>query len=181
VKYFTGVGSREVDEEGYELLYSASKFLSSKGYILRSGGAEGADHACEMGCDLVNGEKEIYIPWKGFNKSNSELIGACTKARKLASEIHPAWEKCSTWAKVMHSRNCYQVLSQSLDKPSDLLICWTSGGEVRGGTATSIKLAIKYNVPIYNFGRYDDIIKFEKDFNIKISKKDTGIMTGFKF
>ncbi len=181
MKYFTGVGSRETDEEGCELLFSASKYLASQEYILRSGGAEGADVACEKGCDLVQGVKEIYIPWKGFNKSNSILIGSCNKAQDMASKLHPAWEKCSKWARILHGRNCYQVLGKTLDKPSDLLICWTPNGEVRGGTATAIKLAISNNIPIYNFGRYDDIIKFEKDFNIKISQDKQEMTTGYKF
>lgn len=178
MKYFTGVGSRKTDEEGCELLISASKYLASQEYILRSGGAEGADVACEKGCDLVQGVKEIYIPWKGFNKSNSILVGSCNKAQDIASKLHPAWEKCSKWARVLHGRNCYQVLGKTLDKPSDLLICYTDGN---GGTRTALKLAEEYNIPIYNFTVYDDIIKFEKNFNTVISKSNTNMMARFKF
>lgn len=180
MKYFTGVGSRSVDEEGYNLLFSASQFLSLQGYILRSGAAEGSDTAAELGVYEVNGAKEIYIPWKGFNKSTSDLIGANDKALKIASEIHPAWGKCSKWVRLLHARNIYQVLGKTLDKPSDLLICWTPGGDTVGGTATSLRLAMKYNIPIYNFGNFDDVVRFEKDFKTKISRKDIAI-GDFKF
>src|SRR5690606_30646410 len=115
-------------------------FLSEEGFILRSGGAPGADTFFEQG--VYDPElKHIYLPEKGFNKNPSQLFGVCDKALEIAEQIHPAWDRCKPYARLLHARNVYQVLGKTLDTPSDFLICWTEGGEEKGGTRTAIKLA----------------------------------------
>jgi len=44
--------------------------MSEKGFVLRSGGAKGADEAFENGA----GEKEIYLPWRGFRDNPSPPV-----------------------------------------------------------------------------------------------------------
>lgn len=56
--YYAGVGSRETPQDILNTMYKIGKYLASKGYTLRSGGAIGADTAFENGCDSVKGEKE---------------------------------------------------------------------------------------------------------------------------
>lgn len=56
--YYTGIGSRETPEEVLSLFTIVGEFLAKKGYILRSGGAKGADKAFEVGCDKAKGKKE---------------------------------------------------------------------------------------------------------------------------
>ena len=48
--------------------------LALEGFVLRSGGADGADTFFEIGCDMSNGLKEIYLPWNNFNNNLSQLI-----------------------------------------------------------------------------------------------------------
>lgn len=122
------------------------KELGAKGWVLRSGGAEGADKAFENGFDTVNGLKEIYLPYKGFNKSSSPRFHVCKEALQLASEIHPNWPACTSVARLLHARNTYQVLGQGLDRPSDVLLYWCEDEKV-GGTRTALKLAERWNVP----------------------------------
>ena len=62
-KIYSGIGSREIPYDVEELMVMIGKFLALKGFTLRSGGADGSDISFETGCDLVNGNKEIYIPW----------------------------------------------------------------------------------------------------------------------
>ena len=78
----------------------------------------------------------------------------CDKALEIAASVHPAWDKCSWWAKQLHARNVYQVLGKDLNTPSDLLVCWTKYGEEVGGTATAIKLAKLHNISVCNIGDY---------------------------
>lgn len=59
--FYTGVGSRETPNKVIDLMYRIAKFLAERNWILRSGGAVGADKAFENGCDNVNGKKEIYF------------------------------------------------------------------------------------------------------------------------
>lgn len=151
LKRYTGVGSRKTPGEVLAYFVKVSAFLAEKGFTLRSGHAEGADLAFETGCDSVRGSKEIYVPWKRFNGSDSDLTPtqvAFTKAKAL----HPAWEKLARGGRALHARNCHQVLGVSLLAKSDFLICWTLGGAATGGTRTAIVLAEENGVPIYNLG-----------------------------
>ncbi len=155
-KFFTGVGSRETPEDILDIIKNISHKLSEQNYILRSGGADGADLAFENGC---LGNKEIYLPWKGFNNNNSPLYNITKEAMELASQIHPAWSRLSFGAKKLHSRNCFQVMGQNLNSPSNLLICWTKDGKDVGGTRTAIILARQNNIPVYNLAIKEDLDK----------------------
>ena len=61
-------------------------------------------------------------------------------------------------------RNLNQVLGKDIDNPdlSNLLVCWTENGEIKGGTATAIRLAMKFNVPVINLGIQEDIDKLKE-------------------
>lgn len=83
---------------------------------------------------------------------NKDLIA---ETERIASEVHPAWDKCNEWARGMHSRNCHQILGYDLQSPVDAVICWTPDGNVVGGTATAIRIALKYNIPVFNLGTKD--------------------------
>lgn len=166
-KFYTGVGSRESPKFACKAMTSIACFLEQEGYILRSGGADGADLAFENGVTLST-NKHIYLPKKGFNKNPSKLYNVADDARALAlaESIHPAWDRCTPYARLLHARNCYQVLGQNLDNPSDFLVCWTENAEKRGGTRTAIVLAEKNGVPILNLGKYDTIRRCLNAFEI---------------
>ncbi|MCK9530477.1 MAG: hypothetical protein M0R77_07940 [Gammaproteobacteria bacterium] len=165
MKYFTGVGSRETPEHICGIVKQISLKLSEDNWILRSGGADGADLAFQGGTteDIT---PEIYLPWYGFNNlySTESLLfpkfwDNWHEAEALASEVHPAWDKLSDGAKALHTRNCYQVLGKDLETPSKFLICWakeTKSGEISGGTRTAVVLAQQNNIPIYNLW-YDEV------------------------
>ena len=146
-----GVGSRETDQLGMQMMAKIAKAFSAKGFTLRSGGAKGADQAFEHNW---SGPKEIYLPWNGYEnkwRKNGYIIPAIDERHiALAASVHPAWERCSAGAQKMHSRNTCQVLGENLDKPATLLVCWTVNAELRGGTAVAIKIAMQNNIPVFN-------------------------------
>jgi hypothetical protein len=149
--FYTGVGSRSTPPAAQQLLKEIASTLESLGYILRSGASDGADAAFETG---VNAEahKEIYLPWQRYNNSSSNIYTITQEALKLASGLCSYWENVSPAGKLFHARNCYQVLGHNLDTPSLFLICWTPEGTTIGGTATSIKLATRHQIPVFNLG-----------------------------
>ncbi|PZR90892.1 MAG: hypothetical protein DI537_17555 [Stutzerimonas stutzeri] len=66
-----------------------------RGFTLRSGGAGGADLACEK--DVPERGKEIFLPWKGFNGSTSRFYPAplsdaaiAAAAARLAPDFDPS-------------------------------------------------------------------------------------------
>ena len=70
----------------------------------------------------------------------------------------------------MHSRNCHQILGYDLKSPVDCVITWTPNGNIQGGTATAIKLAIKHNIPVFNLG-VEDKDKVLKDIKMFLEKE----------
>ena len=177
--YYAGIGSRETPQKVLDGFQSIGTILAKRGYCLRSGRADGADKSFEIGCDKANGRKEIYLPWKGFNGSNSNLfVGNLQKeaeAISIASKYHPAWDKCKDGAKKLMQRNTYQVLGQDLETPSDFVICYTDRGLEKGGTAQAIRIAKDNDIPIFNVGNYcnyeNDTVMLNKEICNKAFKE----------
>jgi len=152
--YYSGIGSRKTPENILVIMREVAKKLAKTGFTLRSGGADGADMAFEQGCDEVGGKKEIYLPWKKFNKNFSPLFDISEEAFKMSEKYHPAWSACSDGAKRLHARNCYQVLGSDLKTPSLFILCWT--WEDKGGTLQACRIATDYGIPIINIKTHSD-------------------------
>lgn len=154
--------------------------MAKLGFILRSGGADGADAAFESGVAKAASElntnleslAEIYLPWKGFRKNQSPLYGSCKRARLLAKEFHPNWANVSPAGRDFHGRNMYQILGRNLDKPSSFVLCWTKDGAITGGTGQALRLAQEYGIPILNFACHDD--EYINDFILEQAERMRG-------
>jgi len=147
-KYYAGIGSRQTPEPVCNYMVLIAHKLSLAGYILRSGGADGADKAFEIGAD--KDKKEIFLPWKGFNNNPSPLYHLTDEATELARKYHPKWKNLTPSARSFHTRNCYQILGYDLKTPVDFVICWTADGKASGGTGQAIRIATAYSIPVYN-------------------------------
>lgn len=154
-KFYTGVGSRSTPEDIMYIIGKLAKKLANNGWIVRSGGAIGADRAFEAGAISVGGGRMIYYP-QDANAASMDM----------ASKVHPAWNKCSDYVKKLHARNCFQVLGIDLNTPSSFLVCWTPGGADVGGTRTAIVIARNNNIEVINLGikhQLDRIVKYIED------------------
>lgn len=149
-KIYTMIGSRSTPQPILDLMFDIAARLGEDGWILRSGGADGADSAGESGANSVGGLTEIYLPWKGFNGRSSDLYPPTFDAKLRASRIHPGWDRLSQGAALLHARNVHQILGKNLRIPTQFVICWTPGGKPIGGTRTAIVLAEENNIPVYN-------------------------------
>ncbi|TCJ00449.1 hypothetical protein [Cytobacillus praedii] len=173
--YYAGIGSRETPNDVLVYFTKLAAYLSTKGFTLRSGGAEGADKAFEIGCDKVNGKKEIYLPWKGFEKSSSKLIVSNTKAFEIAQNFHPNWSRLSEGAKKLQARNSHQVLGDDLETPSSFIVCWTKNGKGQGGTGQALRIAKHYKIPIFDAGSYMNVDEIKV--NLKEFLLSNGILS----
>lgn len=156
-KFYTGIGSRQTPPEILRIMMSLATKLKSLGYVLRSGGADGADSAFERN---AGSSSEIY-----------RASDATDVAIDLASKFHPAWNRCSDYAKKLHGRNAFQVLGSDLKTPSAFVVCWTPDGCIdhssrsirTGGTGTAISIASANGIPVFNLCRrdhYERIVEF---------------------
>lgn len=137
---YAGIGSRQTPPDVLAHMEATAGVLDTCGYTLRSGGAAGADRAFEAG--VRSGRKEIFVAEHGIHRA----------ALKLAAQFHPAWEKCTAYARLLHARNCLVILGRDLDDPVRFVICWTPGGQLVGGTAQAIRVARHHGIPVHNWG-----------------------------
>ncbi len=150
---YAGIGSRKTPKTLKLTISTIASYLSIEfNAVLVSGGASGADSFFEEGCDQVNGQKEIWLPELGFN-GHSEGLLPSDDAYLMAPRFVPHWKKCKPFAKNAHARNCHQILGADLMTPVSFVVCWTPQGELVGGTATALRIAIEHDVPILNLGK----------------------------
>jgi len=148
----TGIGARATPPHALILMRNLGRVLAELGWTLRSGGAPGADTAFEIGCDLGRGAKEIFLPHAGFNRSRAPFRGIPDRAFEIAASLHENWAACKPFDRCAHGRNVQEVLGQELDTPADLVIAWTEGGLLKGGTRTALRLAGRMGIPVLNLG-----------------------------
>ena len=157
--YYAGIGSRQTPQEILDQFVGIGFLLGKKDFVLRSGGAKGADCAFENGCFFSQGKMEIYLPWEKFNLKDSPLFRISQDAYDLAEKFHPAWNNCSDAAKKLHARNGYQILGIHLRNPSNFVVCWSPG---KGGTEQALRIARHYEIPIFNFYEENAKEKFKE-------------------
>lgn len=179
IRYYAGIGSRETPPEILEIMNRIASYLEACGFVLRSGGADGADTAFESGVQDPH-HKEIFIPWDGFNGRQASETGVYTQARedaelaeKYAANAHPAWyakrsdgtDVLSRGARRLHMRNVSQVLGFHLQYPIKFAIIWAeeSNGNPKGGTGQAVRICQAIGIPIFN-------LIIERDFNRIMSK-----------
>ncbi len=184
-----GIGSRETPDLVFAFMTDAMRAFAQRGWVLRSGGAPGADQACEAGYSEHRSLTEIFLPWKGFEGSKSRLYppylsdadldAAIARARPgwepkmltgrespteivanaylFGEHFHPRWDRVSSGARKLQSRNGHQVLGEKLNDPSTLVVAWTVDGEATGGTGQAIRFAEEFGIPVVNLKRRRDL------------------------
>ena len=135
---YAGIGSRETPEDILDIMSKIGKDFYNKGYILRSGKAKGADQAFEQ---FVPKLKEIFTAQDAEGREDW---------LDHASKYHPAWDRCSRFAQLLHARNSAIILGDQLNEPVEFVVCWTKGGKLQGGTAQGMRIALDNNIPIFN-------------------------------
>ena len=188
------IGSRQLEQkqeyfEDIKLCYNVCMRLAQLGVTFTSGlceiGMDGiAQKAYSKAVDLglaKESQFEVYVADQhNIHRStlprrhlatvrNKDLI---SETERIASEVHPAWDRCNDWARGMHSRNCHQILGYDLQSPVDAVICWTPDGAVVGGTATAIRIAMKYDIRVFNLGVLDKESVLNDIKNFLESRKD---------
>ena len=152
VRYYAGVGSRETPADVLLTMEEIARDLEVRGYTLRSGGALGADTAFLRGV-------------QDFRKAEIFDANDCTdEAMELSGKLHPAWDRCSEYAKKLHGRNAMILLGEDLQTPVDFVLLWTPGGKGIGGTGQAIRIAKEYDIPVYNMFNSGWVFDWHMDF-----------------
>lgn len=155
---YAGIGSRETPDDIQAAMTAIARRLHDLGFVLYSGGADGADTAFYNGSGDLN---EIYLPWDGFNQFAGKYRLPAPAAFTIASLIHPGWRNLKKGGRPLMARNCHQVMREDLATPVDFVVCWTQDGAEEskdrsprtGGTGQAIDLASRMGIPVVNLAR----------------------------
>ena len=168
VPIYAGVGARATPEPVLAHMREIAERLGERGWLLRTGGAAGADSA--FAAAAPPDRREVIVPWRGYNgldtRAGDTRAGdgsACrvlTRAeieamRPLAEPHHPAWERCAAKVRDLHARNVAVLLGTDLKQPVNAVVCWTQDGRDYGGTGLAIRLAQHHRIPVLNLAELD--------------------------
>lgn len=166
IKYYAGIGSRQTPVDILNFMKVLASTLAQNGYALRTGGARGADQAfikgaVASGCNF----HEVYLPWNNFEEDFVKMypgkyywyptLSAYVMAEKFLGSQH--WNRLSGGGKALHARNMHQVLGEDLKTPVKFVVCYAPvnhEGIPQGGTATAMKLAASYGIPVFNLAHH---------------------------
>lgn len=158
-RYYAGIGSRSTPIEIQTVMKNIATILERKGYILRSGGALGADKAFQSGV---------------INPNNCDIFLASDTLSQQAIDsvhkYHPMPKALSSYAFKLMARNYYQIKGKTEDSiPSYCVICWTPDGCTShqertiktGGTGQAISIASESGITVYNLANPETLSKFK--------------------
>lgn len=154
---YAGIGPRATPLDVCTQMFNVAGELNKLGWIVRSGHAEGADQAWELGHDPA--QREIYLPWNGFNNGQGKGVYVSPSSPALvavAQLIHPRWDFLSQGAQKLMMRNVSIILGPQLDDHVKFVAYWSATREVQGGTGNAVKLATAYGIPAYNIAFEDE-------------------------
>lgn len=158
---YAGIGSRRTPLEYLGLMTKCAQALCERGWILRSGGAPGADRAFEAGAKATRAE--IYYPWRSKKNTNPYLDNPKDEAFDIAALYHPAWPYLRPPVRKLMARNVHQILGRDLDHPVKMVICYTPDGSLdgqgpdSGGTGMALRVAagMAPEALVFNIARKD--------------------------
>ena len=148
---YSGIGARNTPEEILDEMAEVAAELQEVGFILRTGGALGADDAFLSG---ITDESmcELYLPWQGYNGFQSKHYKQSAAAIEQAFLHHPNWGACKESVRKLHSRNSHIVLGADCHSPSEFILCYTEGGKAGGGTGQAIRIADSNLIQVFDYG-----------------------------
>jgi len=145
---YAGIGSRKTPLAVQKEMTKAAEFLKRHNWILRSGGAQGADTAFEKGVS-ADWLKQIYRPTHVLTPQHYEIAAA----------HHPVWGQLVPYVKQLHARNVAILLGDDCKSPVSFGICWAPNPiydtkhiqkSCAGGTGQGVRVAYSHNIRVYN-------------------------------
>lgn len=166
-KHATCIGSRNISKQEKELAFETGKILADKGFICRSGNANGADKAFQRA--FPYDQTEVFLPWDGFNEpyigkcfTPSKEMLAFAKDQLVATGVMPWLYNTKHSIQRLHGRNYFQVVGRD-NILSNVCVYFADekNGEPEGGTRTAVMLCRHFGVPTFNLRLEEDRKRFE--------------------
>lgn len=149
------IGSRRITEKQFDYLVKVGEAFARRGWVVRTGCADGADHAGMTGTRNVNPDLlHLFLPWSTYNKGYQEETDTVTiydekqhqEWAKSVSIFHPAPDKLKQGAFKLMARN-YGIIMHGT--PVDVVVAFPISDTDVGGTGQGMRLAKEYEIPLY--------------------------------
>jgi hypothetical protein len=152
-------GNKETPPNIIEQMFKIAKELETFSYTLRISSMDGPDKIIEP---RIN-DKELYLPWKDFDKKTSKLTFNTPESLKIAAMFNPSFSGLNFTVQAFLAKNARIVLGQNLKSPAMFVMCWSQDGVEDGKNKTSstgnighiIAIASSMKIPVFNFGNAD--------------------------
>jgi len=156
---YAGLGNPDTPADVLATMETMALRLSDLGYTLRSTGDGPAADAFEKNAH----EKEVHLPWKMFNKKDSQFCRNSPDAGEMVRPFHSAFDTMKPAVQAIIARNAHVILGKDLRSPVRFVVCWTADGleTAKDRTAKSgysgipIALAASLKIPIFNLKNAD--------------------------
>jgi hypothetical protein len=162
-RIYAGIGARNTPPDILDIMRFLADKLEDAGWLLRSGGASGADSAFESGVKNPS-NKCIYLPGPSFNGKvpgkgyfDSTVLPGWKHALMTVDEFHPNPSALSDFARKLMARNAMQVFGPTMESPAEMIIAWTLDGEIIGGTGQALRMAEGCGVTVHNLGNAETL------------------------
>lgn len=190
-----GVGSRDVPVEGMLIMRWVGHAMALLGGVLCTGDADGADDYFHQGYLLGKVQSmppaQIYYTQLKNNRNLShdiskghheaEMYETFPEAQALAFKARGTFNGLFAKGIALHTRNAFQVLSETLDNPRWVTVFWAQPvgkkSQVKGGTNTAVQLSIMYGIKRVNLYNLDEREKFVGWLMQQLAKQNIPIPT----
>jgi len=158
---YAGIGARATPRDIQDVMTAVARKLEAEDWLLRSGGAAGADQAFERGVTnpaamqiFLPNERPFqgHIPGQQPHWINYQSMPGAAQALATVNQFHPAPDRLGDYARHLMARNAMQALGPALNDPAKMIVAWTPGGQVTGGTGQALRMAQSYGIPVRNLG-----------------------------
>lgn len=154
--FYSGIGSRVCPEHIAKLQAAASKFISTRGYVLRSGYANGSDKNHSLN-STKSVDYVVKIPYNVIPTENKHfIVPNFEDYYEIMKTCCPHWKKLDEYSTKLHTRNICQGQGHFPEIPiySKFCIAYTENGDLKGGSATMLRYCERRLIPIFNLGKY---------------------------
>ena len=152
------IGRRDLTHAQRSELESCGAQLAEGGHSMTSGNAPGADQCFHLGFCMVDVEcqrSELYLPWRGFERSHLLPGQRCWLAdqatqrhREVARAAHPAFDRLKPAVQNLMIRNAMIVMR--FDTPVDQVVAFPNSDKRGwGGTGHGIRIAGSLSIPVW--------------------------------
>lgn len=155
---YVGIGSSRTPQATLDAMTRVAEELAIEGFTLRCGRGGPPDTAFERGANRAAGQREIYLPWPGFDGRTDGIIASDQRANEVCRSLVPYWSDLSAHERFIECTAAHLVFGKDLRTPSLFLITWTTDGAEwdgavspeTGRSAASIALCARLGIPVFN-------------------------------